>query len=377
MVVMFEPHFKITLPIVNSLVEIEAARQSITDLNVTGEIRTRFMKTARMFAAHYSTKLEGNPLTWDQAVEIMTQKASSPRSKVGGGGYNELLGYYHALKELRVLKDKGYRISEAQIHLLHALITRDEASSVKGAYRLDQNLIQDSSTAKVFYLPPEPQAVPVLMRDLMKWIDISKKEIPCPLRAGIAQHQLMTIHPYSSGNGRTARLLSSLILWLGGYDLNGFCSLEEHYARDPETYYKLIALELPQNYMERAENDMTSWLEYFCAGMAASFKNIATIVRDEMHTQDFDQTMSGWLDWRQRKVLALFKRCKEIKTSQVGELLNLDERTARTLCQKWVQSDFLRITTTANKNRRYALHEGHSSRRTTKRVATKVGGGAR
>jgi Fic family protein len=367
---MFQPQFTVTLKIAKSLMEIEAARQSIADLDVGEDARKRFAKTAQMFSAYYSTKLEGSPLTWEQAVEVISQYANSPRTKVGGGGVDELLGYYRALKQLGKLKRKGYVFCEARINILHASITESAVCDPKATfYRLDQNLIQDSPAAKMLYLPPEPKDVSVLVRDFVKWNEANKKEIPCPLRAGIAQYQFMTIQPFNTANGRTARFLSSLILWLGDYDLKGFCSLEEHYARDPAAYYKLIALDPPHNFLERTGTDMTPWLEYFCAGMAASFASVASTVRNEMHTQGFDQKVSEWLDWRQRKVLSLFNRRKEVKTSQVAELLNMNERTVRSLCQKWVDGEFLKITVEANKKRRYALHDNYNRRRSMKRAA--------
>lgn len=47
------------------------------------------------------------------------------------------------------------------------------------------------------------------------------------LEATVAHCQFATIHPSNDGNGRTARLLTNLILHLGGYDLKGLYSLED------------------------------------------------------------------------------------------------------------------------------------------------------
>ena len=68
------------------------------------------------------------------------------------------------------------------------------------------------------------------MQSMVEWIN-EYSTLPCPLIAGIAHYQFATIHPYYDGNGRTARLLTTLILHLGGYDLKGLYSLEEYYAQ--------------------------------------------------------------------------------------------------------------------------------------------------
>ena len=90
-------------------------------------------------------------------------------------------------------------------------------------------------------MPPEAKDVPRLMADMVAWIkDSNAQGLPCPIRAGIAHYQFATIHPYYDGNGRTARLLTTLILHLGGYDLKGLYSLEEYYARNLGAYYEAL-----------------------------------------------------------------------------------------------------------------------------------------
>src|SRR5208337_3265005 len=102
------------------------------------------------------------------------------------------------------------------------------------------------------------------------------------IRAGIAHYQFATIHPYYDGNGRTARLLATLILHLGGYDLKGLYALEEYYALDLKGYYEALAAGPSHNYyLGRAEADITRWVAYFVAGMAESFEKVQNQARRE------------------------------------------------------------------------------------------------
>ena len=114
------------------------------------------------------------------------------------------------------------------------------------------------------------------MKQLVSWLESSKlKELPCPIRAGIAHYEFATIHPYYDGNGRTARLLTTLVLHLGGYDLKGLFSLEEYYARDLGGYYEALTTGPSHNYYEgRSKADITKWVEYFCKGMVDSFESV-------------------------------------------------------------------------------------------------------
>jgi Fic family protein len=106
-------------------------------------------------------------------------------------------------------------------------------------------------------MPPEAKDVPALMTQLVNWLN-GNDNLPAPLRAAIAHYQFATIHPYYDGNGRTARLLTTLILHLGGYDLKGLYALEDYYARNLESYYEALSVGPSHNYHPgRADADIT------------------------------------------------------------------------------------------------------------------------
>ena len=108
-------------------------------------------------------------------------------------------------------------------------------------------------------MPPEAHDVPGLMAAMVRWIkEAGNKRVPVPLIAGLAHYQFVTIHPFYDGNGRTARLLATYLLHVGGYGMNGLFSLEEHHARDLPGYYSALAVHPHHNYYEgRADADLT------------------------------------------------------------------------------------------------------------------------
>lgn len=338
--------------------EIEAAKQAISDLPMTAHAQARLRETARLLSSHYSTQIEGNRLTLDEATRVIRKKEHFPGRK---RDEQEVLGYYRALDELeKIAKVKRKpAITESIIRTIHALVMGGGRGKVQPTpYRDGQNVIRDGFSGRIVYLPPEAKDVPVLMRDLVLWLEKNETaEIPCPLLSAIAHYQFATIHPYYDGNGRTARLLSTLILYLGGYDLKGFYSLEEYYARDLARYYEALAVGPSHNYyMGRAQAEITSWLEYFCAGMAASFKAVESRAKEESRAGKADQSkLLKSLDARQRKVLSLFEENSETTASKIGELFGLRPRTSRLLCQKWVAEKFLEIADAAKKSRKYRL----------------------
>ena len=118
------------------------------------------------------------------------------------------------------------------------------------------------------------------MRELVAWVRraTSAGELPVPVVAGLAHYQFATIHPYYDGNGRTARLLTTLLLHRGGYGLRGIYSLEEHYSRNLSAYYRALTVGESHNYYEgRAAAEVTGFLAYFLAGMAEAFVGVQAV----------------------------------------------------------------------------------------------------
>jgi Fic family protein len=207
-------------------------------------------------------------------------------------------------------------------------------------------------------MPPEAKDVPILMKELVTWINSSiSKGLPCPIRASIAHYQFATIHPYYDGNGRTARLLATLILHLGGYDLKGLYSLEEYYARKLSDYYEALTVGPSHNYyLGRADSDITKWVDYFCQGMVESFENVKKRAAEAAdHGASDDSSPLRTLDPRQRKALELFRRSDVITSRDVEQLFTISQRTARNLLRTWAERDFVVILDPAKKSRKYGL----------------------
>ena len=210
-------------------------------------------------------------------------------------------------------------------------------------------------------MPPEAKDVNELMATLINWIN-HNKDLPCPLVAGIAHYQFATIHPYYDGNGRTARLLTTLILYLGRYDLKGIYSLEEYYARNLGSYYDAISIGESHNYyMGRAEANITKWIEYFIEGMAFSFESVLKYMSAAGKKGISDQSdLLKKLDPKQRKALELFGQFEVVTSRQIGELFNYQPRTSASLCAQWVKEGFLTVVDFSNKGRKYKLSDRYA-----------------
>ncbi len=355
----YQPRFVITPLNATALMRIEAAREAIRYLPLTPGVLATLRETARLYSTHYSTMIEGNRLTQEQVSQVVAIHQHFPGRE---RDEKEVLGYYAALERVEQLAARNEKVTVRQLQLLHALVMAGGSGTAKPTpFRDGQNVIRDARSRRIIYMPPESKDVSRLMKELVDWVNASAAEgLPCPIRAGVAHYQFATIHPYYDGNGRTARLLATLILHLGGYDLKGIYSLEEYYARDLGAYYQALTVGPSHNYYEgRADSDITQWVEYFCIGAADSFEKVKARAA-EAATQGVHDD-SPWLrklDPRQRRALELFSRSAAVNSRDIEGLFGISRRSARNLLTAWVNDGFLVVLDSSRKKRRYGLAAG-------------------
>jgi Fic family protein len=338
--------------------EIEAVKTIVEHTPLSPAVEAQIRNRARIRSTHYSTRIEGNKLTLKEAQDVIQKKA---RFHGRERDVKEVRNYWEALLKVEDWAARKVEFSEDLIKRLHAIV--DKGKSAKPTpYRTGQNVIRESATGGMVYMPPEATDVPKLMAEMVRWVRKAEKEgLPVPIIASLVHYQFVTIHPYYDGNGRTARLLATFILQRDGYGLNGFFSLEEQHARDLVGYYMSLAVHEHHNYyMGRADADLTTWIEYFVALLAQVFAE----ARDEAlrHTGkglSHQPPEPRSLDRRARTVLALFAQKDRITAQDVAAALGLSTRMVRILLNKWADDGWLLIADTSNRGRAYTLSESY------------------
>lgn len=339
---------------ISTLMKIEGLKEKIKSLPMTVKVMKTLRETARFQSVHYSTQIEGNRLSQEEVEDVIKNEISfSGRQR----DENEIKAYYAAFEWLE--KNIHLPITEITIKTLHSLIEGGGRIKTKPTpYRDGQNVIKDSITGSIVYLPPEAKDVPNLMDDLIKWIQNESSNLPVPIVAAIVHYQFVTIHPYYDGNGRTARLLTTLVLHKNDYGLKGLYSLEEYYARDLKAYYRAISIGDHHNYyFGRAEADITPWVEYFLKGMSDSFESVKKRMAEAQDKGEKDNSpILRTLTPKQRQVLTIFENKIIITSKDIENVFNFSSRSARLLCGKLVKEGFLEIENKADKTRSYRLN---------------------
>lgn len=265
---MYSPKFTITNKILKNIGTIEACKEIIDHAPLLPYYERQFRNDALVRAVHHGTHIEGNELTVQQAEKVMLGQDVSARER----DIQEVINYRKVMNHISEVKSQKSEvgIDEDLIKKLHELTVRKILSEEGiGAYRTTQVVVKNSRTGEVSFRPPSALAVPYEVRSLLAFINSSKGEdVHSVLKSGIVHYELVRIHPFVDGNGRVARALSTLMLFLEGYDIRKFFSLEEYFDSDAKEYYEMLQS------VGKKKGDLTSWLEYFTQGLAIELAKI-------------------------------------------------------------------------------------------------------
>jgi Fic family protein len=264
--VALHPKFRITNAIAGNLTRIERARGFLEAAKLSVEWITGMQRRALVLEAHHTTHIEGTHLTLDQSERLL---AGDKPPGVTADDAREVVNYRKAFDLVADYVGSGDPITEGLIREIHRRLIHGVRGNTAspGEYRRVQNYVANSVTKEIIYTPPPPQQVPPLMAEFVSWLN-TEQEIHPILIAGVAQFQLVHIHPFLDGNGRTARLLSMLCLYRKGYDFKRLFTLSEYYDRGRSSYYLAI-----QSVREQ-ELDLTEWLEYFTIGLNSQLAEV-------------------------------------------------------------------------------------------------------
>lgn len=318
---MFKPVYMITSDILNNIVKTAESKAVIENAYLIPRWEVVLRREALIKNAHASTAIEGNPLTLEQVSELARGRDIMATRKAK----TEVLNYLKALEDLPKFI-KGGSISEKTIFSIHKILTKDviENSSDSGVYRKRQVVIGNRITGVVTFRPPDTKEVPALMKELIEWLNSKDaSEINPILEAGIIHYEFVRIHPFIDGNGRTARTLASLILYLRGFDTKRFFALDDYYDSDRQAYYNALQSVNPK------KQDLTEWLEYFTYGVAMQIdgvrKRVLALSSDNKKKKAKGQIP---LTERQMRIIETINKNDHITNKMIREMFKLSDEGA-------------------------------------------------
>ena len=223
---------------------------------------------------HGTTRIEGNTLS-DLEVEQLLGGVggrSLPRKDA-----LEVLGTQSALEFADELaRDPTVVVDQAVIREIHRRVLDGQSPLLTpGEYRRGENRV-GTPTGEIIFTTPPSGDVPDRMRSLVEWL-AEDHDTPAPVRAAQAHLEFVAIHPFNDGNGRTARILSRLLLARGGFALGGLVSLDAWLDIMRTDYFAAIRASIGQSY--EPGYDATPFSLFFLSAFIGAADHVLSRIR--------------------------------------------------------------------------------------------------
>lgn len=277
---MFEPKYDITPKLLENIKRIGIIVADLNQKHFSKLTLVKLEKNAREVSSHSSTSIEGNPLPLTEVKRIIQNQPENLRDSE-----KEVLNYNQAL----VFLDEGIRNGSLEFNLelmlkVQKTVTKGLINTFNsGKLRKQPVFVNDPRTRRSVYLPPDHEDVPELVTNLIKFVSENKNKLDPLIVSGIFHKQFVIVHPFIDGNGRTARLLTKVLLANMGLNTFNLFSFENYYNQNVSKYFKNVGV-IGNYYDIKNEIDFTQWLEYFTDGIIDELLRVSKLLETESAT---------------------------------------------------------------------------------------------
>jgi Fic family protein len=331
----YDPKYTITPHLLSQIERIAALRERIQAATVGVAWIPALQMDTRARNAHSSTAIEGNPLTLEQVRAI--DEGRDLRS-VAERSRREVLNYFAGLRhiEKNVMKDRLSHEDVFELHRIVAAGVMDQGDA--GRYRTVRVRVGP-------YVPPPPQDVSGLMRELLEWWNTAAASLSPVLSSAILHYRFEAIHPFADGNGRTGRALALWDLYRRGFDTHHIFSVDEYYWNDRARYYEALQS------VREAGDDLTSWLEYSAEGIA---QTLGTVWRRIQRLTAKSATPKLMLRPRQEQLLQFLSERGPMTPAEIWEAVGISKQGAMDLLNPLIEAGVV-VREGTKKSGRYRL----------------------
>lgn len=344
---------KLDSGILNSILEIEKNKNSLDLVKIPINLSNKFIKNTKKRSSYASNKIEGNPLTYEQAdaaIEAKNRHFLKPEQ--------EIRNYYLALELLEKKLDVKEPLSLKLLLEIQKQICEGEPKEkigLRGAMPPGVLFAVWNDDGTPAYIPPEYSEVPILLDELLKYINDSDDH---PLiKAAVIHYQLVTIHPFEDGNGRTARIISSYYLSLNGYGFKNVGSLEEYMSYNIDEYYDSLQMGLPILYYDGRNNPPHGeiWIKYYLKIFSLYASKVLSIALEE--SNDNKQERLSHLSKKAKNFLNYLEKNNVLSFAPIdlANKLKVTNRTIINWCSELVNNGYLRPVIVNKRIRHYEL----------------------
>lgn len=321
---MLNTKYNLSKKILENISSIERLYGRLESQVVPKELLLNLEKHNLVKSSFSSNSIEGNPLSQEEVTNlILGGRIPANRDE------KEVKNYFDILKQI----GKEYNSLDIDTILkIHKQLLDGVENEIGGEIRNRKVVVGNPTQDGTIVIKHEPpkhtrKGIEDLLRELLDWTNTSE-ELPI-LKAGIYHHEFVYVHPFVDGNGRTCRLTTTLLLDKLGYQINKYFILDD--------YYDIDRIQYSDSLHSADSGDKTEWLEYFTDGVKYSLQSALAKIEEGLKSISFDMRPTN----REKDVLELTKKYKEITSSDVSKDLNISRQQAFNLLDSLVSKGYL------------------------------------
>lgn len=349
---------KVTLTneMLKSILSIEECRQHFGSYRMPISLSNKLRKSSKKKSSYASTRIEGNPLTESQSDEVIEAKNRhflKPEQ--------EVRNYFAALELSEMFLKEHKSFSMGLILALQKQIVMGESRDKVGLRGpMPPGVlfaVYDDKTRRPEYIPPMWNEVRHLLDELILYVN--KTDDHPLIKAAVVHYQMVTIHPFEDGNGRTARILSDYILDYYDFGFNQIGSLEEYFAYDVDEYYASLQMDLPPLYYDGRDNPPHPeiWVHYFLRMVELHAKKVVELASASVKEQ-YEASLS-FLNKKEKAFLQYLtdNHIDSFTQSEMASVMKVTNHTITNWCASLAKNGFLTPVLVKQRIRSYKVNK--------------------
>ena len=307
-------------------------------LNIVPEKdHTFYLVSSIMEEAIASSQMEGATTTRKVAKDML-RKGRKPSNK----SQQMIFNNYQTIDYIINNKDKDFTLENLlEVHKRISSQTMNDVED-EGAFRKSDDIyVMNEITGEVAHIPPSHRELNSLLKNMCDFANNETQEgfIPPIIKSIILHFMLAYIHPFSDGNGRTARSLVYWYLIKQGYWLMQYLSISRIIYKSKPAYEKSFL------YTENDELDLTYFIQYNLKAMNDAFKELKMYLQRKINDAESMHILYNVKDVneRQAKILKILKDLPMsiFTATEISTRFGVDIKTARKDLQCLVDLGFM------------------------------------
>lgn len=309
-----------------------------SNIGIAETDKTKFIISSIMEEAISSSQMEGASTTRKKAKEMIEQD-KKPKNK----SEKMILNNFITMKY--IVQHKSEDLTPENLLYIHKLITNNTLEDLEdeGKFRENNDVhVVNHSNSEIVHTPPLESELEKLINDLCIFFNTDSEEFIHPIIKGCIIHFMIGwIHPFTDGNGRTARAIFYWYMLKKGYWLTEYLSISR-IIKDTKSQYEKAYL-----YTEIDENDLTYFISYHIKTMEKAFialKEYINLKQKEVFQAAKFMKIPGVND-RMAQILKIIHDDPDriLNTKEMEARFNISNYTARTDLKSLVELGFLEI----------------------------------